>query len=105
MSLTRCRSQEKRPKTSGVVLDGQVVESDARRRLCSVSQNEVVASHPWLRFGMQRQAPWASQFEVLATVVAAITERMASAWLGDFAVAATAGNIGDIGGRRRRTMV
>ena len=82
-----------------------MVENDARRRLCSVSQNGVVASHPWLRFETQRQAPWASQFEVVAPVVAATTDRMASAWLDDFTVAATAGNIGDVGGRRRRTVV
>ena len=57
--------------------------------LCPVSQNGVVASHPRLRFGTQRQAPWASQFEVVATAFAAATDRMASAWLGDFAVAVT----------------
>ena len=53
----------------------------------------------------ERQAPWASQFEVVATVVAATTYRVASASFGDFAVAATAGNMGDVGGRRRRTVV
>ena len=103
--MARCRRQEKRPKASGVELDGQVVENDARCRLCSVSRNGVVASHLWLRFGTQRQASRAPQFEVVATVVAATTDRMASAWLGEFAVAATAGNICDVGGRRRRTVV
>ena len=39
-------------------------------------------------------------------VVAATTDRMASAWLGDFAVAGTAGKTSDVvGGRRRRTVV
>ena len=42
---------------------------------------------------------------VVATVVAATTDRMASASLGDFAVAVTAVNIGDVGGRRRRMVV
>ena len=91
----------KRPKANGVVLDGLIVENGARCRLCFVSQNEVVASLPWLRFGTRRQAPWASQFEVIATVVAVTTDRVVSAWLGDFAFAATAGNIGDVGDRRR----
>ena len=54
----------KRQKVSGLVLDGQLVENDARRR--------------W--FGTQVQAPWASQFEVVATIVAATTDRVASAW-------------------------
>ena len=61
VSLARCRRQEKRPKASGVVLDGQVVANDARRRLCPVSQNVVVASHHFLRFVRQMQAPCASQ--------------------------------------------
>ena len=38
---------------------------------------------------------------VVATAVAATTERMASASLGEFAVIVTAVNIGDVGGRRR----
>ena len=42
---------------------------------------------------------------VVATAVAATTDRMASASLGDFAVAVTAINIGDVGGRRRRMVV
>ena len=81
----------------------QVVENDARRRLCRVSQNGVVASHPWLWFRTQTQALWASQFEV--AVVAATTNGIASARLGNFAVAATAVNLGDLGGRRIRTVV
>ena len=87
----------KSPKASRVVLDGLTVENNAYRRLCSVLKNEVVASLPWLRFGTQRQALWASQFEVVATVVAATTDRVASAWLGDVAVDATAGDLGDVG--------
>ena len=51
------------------------------------------------------QAPWASQFEVVANVVAATTNRMASSQLGDFAVAFSAVYIGDVDVRRRRTMV
>ena len=58
-----------------------------------------------LRFGRQTQAPWASQFGAVATTVAATMHRMAFAWLGDFAVAATADNLGDVGGSRRRTAV
>ena len=58
----RCRRQEERPKASGVVLDSQVVENDARRSLCPVSQNVVVASQGFLRFVRQAQASWASQF-------------------------------------------
>ena len=42
---------------------------------------------------------------VVATAVAATTGRMASASLGDFDVAATAVNIGDVGGRRRGMVV
>ena len=42
---------------------------------------------------------------VVATAVAATTDRMASASLDDFAVAVTAVNIGDVGGRRRRIVV
>ena len=42
---------------------------------------------------------------VVATAVAATTDRMASASLGDLAVAVTTVNIGDIGGRRRRMVV
>ena len=105
MPPARCRRQGERPKASGVVLDGQVVDNDARRRLCPVSQNRVVERHPWLRFEAQRQVPWASQFKTVATAVAAIAVKVASALLGDFAVAATAGNIGDVGGRRGRTAV
>ena len=41
---------------------------------------------------------------MVATTVAATTNRMASASLGDFAVAVTAVNIGDVG-RLRRTVV
>ena len=40
-----------------------------------------------------------------ATVVAATTDMMASASLGDFAVAVTAVNISGVGGRRRRMVV
>ena len=70
-----------------MLLVGQVVESSARRR--------------WFR--TQRPAPWASQLEVVAIVVAATTDRMASAPLGGFAVAVAAVNTGDdVGGRRRR---
>ena len=39
--------------------------------------------------------------QVVATAVAATTDRMASASLGDIAVAVTTVNIGDVGGRRR----
>ena len=60
--LTRCRRQEERPKASGVVLDGQVVENAARCRLYPIWQNVVVASHHFLRFVRQTQASWASQF-------------------------------------------
>ena len=42
---------------------------------------------------------------VVATAIAATTDRMASASLGDFDVAVTAVNIGDVGGRRRRMVV
>ena len=42
---------------------------------------------------------------VVATVVAATTDRMVSASLGDYAVAVTAVNISDVGGRRRRMVV
>ena len=42
---------------------------------------------------------------VVATAVAATTDRMAFSSLGDFAVAVTAVNIGDVGGRRRRMVV
>ena len=42
---------------------------------------------------------------VVATAVAATTDRMASASLGDLAVAVTTVNIGDVGGRRRSTVV
>ena len=42
---------------------------------------------------------------VVATAVAATTDRMASASLGDLAVAVTTVNIGDVGGRRRRMAV
>ena len=42
---------------------------------------------------------------VVATAVAATTDRMASASLGDFAVADTAVNIGDVDGSRRRMVV
>ena len=42
---------------------------------------------------------------VLASAVAATTDRMASASLGDFAVAVTAVNIGDVGGSRRIMVV
>ena len=53
------------------------------------------------------QAPWASQFEVAATAVTAATNGMRhlSAWMGDFAVAATAINLGDLVGSRRRTVL
>lgn len=51
------------------------------------------------------QAPWASQFGVVTTAVEATTNRMASAWLGDFAVAAAVVTPGGAGGSRRRTMV
>ena len=51
------------------------------------------------------QAPWASQFEAVATVVATTTNEMASAWLGDFAVTATVINLSDVGRSRRRTVV
>ena len=42
---------------------------------------------------------------VVATAIAATTDRMASASLGDFVVAVTAVNISDVGGRRRRMVV
>ena len=42
---------------------------------------------------------------VVATAVAATTDRMASASMSDFAVAVTAVNVGNVGGRRRRTVV
>ena len=42
---------------------------------------------------------------VVATTVAATTDRMALASLGDIAVAVTAVNIGGVGGRRRKTVV
>ena len=42
---------------------------------------------------------------VVATAVAATADRMTSASLGDFAVAVTAVNISDVGGRRRRMVV
>ena len=42
---------------------------------------------------------------VVATAVAATTDRMASASSCDFAVAVTAVNIDDVGGRRRRMVV
>ena len=42
---------------------------------------------------------------VVATAVAATTDIMASASLGDFAVAIIAVNIGDVGGRRGRMVV
>ena len=87
----------------GQLLDGQVVDNDARRRLCPVSQNEVI--HHYLRLSRQTRALWASQFGVVATADAATTDSMASASLGDFAVAVAEVNIDDVGGRRRRTVV
>ena len=42
---------------------------------------------------------------VVATALAATTDRMASASLGDLAVAVTTVNIGDVGGRRTRMVV
>ena len=42
---------------------------------------------------------------VVATAVAATTDGMASASLGDFTVAVTAVNIGDVGGWWRRMVV
>ena len=42
---------------------------------------------------------------VVATAVAATTDRMASASLGDYVLAAAAVNIGYVGGSRRRMMV
>ena len=42
---------------------------------------------------------------VVATAVAATTDKMASASLGDFAVAVTAVNIDYVGGRRKRMVV
>ena len=42
---------------------------------------------------------------VVATAIAATTDRMAFASLGDFAVAVTTVNIGDVGDRRRRMVV
>ena len=44
------------------------------------------------------QAPWESQFGVVATVVVVTTDRM-----GDIAVAATAVNLGGVGGSLTRT--
>ena len=51
-------------------------------------------------FGTRMQAPWASQFEVVATVVASTTDKMASAWFGRLRCRCyyTAGNIGDVCG-------
>ena len=43
--------------------------------------------------------------QVVATAVAATTDRMASASLGDFAVSVTTVNIGEVGVRRRRMVV
>ena len=103
MPPVRCRRQKERPNTSGVVLDGQVADNDARRRLCPVSQYMVVASHHFLRFVKQMQASWASQFGWSRPPSRPL--RMASAPLGDFAAAVTACNIGDVGGSRRRTVV
>ena len=66
---------------------------------------EVIASHPRLRFGAQMQAPWTPQLEVVANVIAATTNGMVAAWLGDFAVAVAAVNLGDAGGSQGRTVV
>ena len=82
-----------------------MVKIDARRSLCSVSKKGVVANHPRLRFGTQMQAPWASQFEVVTTIVAATTDGMASAWLDAFTVAASVVNLDGLGGSRRKTVV
>lgn len=60
---------------------------------CPVWKNGVVASHHLLRCVTQMQAPCASQFGAFATAVGATSNRITSAGLGDFAVAATAGNL------------
>lgn len=87
------------------LLDCQVVGNDVRHRLCPVSHNAVVANHHFLRFVRQAKASLASLFEEVATAIAATTDTMASPSFVDFAIAVTALNIGDIGGRRRRTVV
>ena len=104
MPPARCKRQEERPEASGVVLDGQVVDNDARRRLCPIWQNVMVASHHVLRF-VRDVGVVGVTIRVVATAVAATTDRMASASLEDFAVAVTAVHIGDVGGRRRRMVV
>ena len=108
MPPARCRRQRERPKASGVVLDGQVVDNDARRRLCPVSQYVVVASHHFSPLSAVRETGAGIvgvTIRVVATAVAATSDRMASASLGDFAVAVAAVNIDDLGGRRRRMVV
>ena len=81
-----------------------MVDNDARRRLCLVTKNVAVASHHVLRFVIGAGVVGVT-LRVVATVVAATTDRMASAMLGVFAVAVTAVNISYVGGRRRRLVV
>ena len=59
------------------LLDGQVVENDYRPRVCPIWQNVMAANHQFVRFVGQTQVPWATQFGVIATAVAATTDEMA----------------------------
>ena len=98
--MTRHRRQEERPKASGVVLDGQVVDNDARSRLCPVSQYVVVAGHQFLPNVRQTQARWASQLRWLQPPSLPLRIGWRLHRWGHFVVAVASVNVGDVGGRR-----